>query len=176
MLVGTLVDVNVFHISAADLLAINEIVLKLPAFEAAVNASVMGGQPPPTTSVIINVMYDDDWTAHGTDPSGTTDSDRTRATSVKFDTMAFNGLFASPVRSPWCCTASAIDSACDQCVGACGVWFIQEGSPYYILPFVVWNFPYATDIYMANLGFTGTVLAPHAGMCPRDRPLCASPA
>ena len=44
ILVGTLVDMNTFHVSASDLLFVTDVVLHLPAFEAAVNASVLAGR------------------------------------------------------------------------------------------------------------------------------------
>ena len=39
----------------------------------------------------------------------------------------------------------------------------QAGTPQYVLKSVVWNFPHATSMYIANVGFRGTILAPHAG-------------
>ena len=32
----------------------------------------------------------------------------------------------------------------------------------YVLPYIVWNFPNATSMYMANVGFRGSILAPNA--------------
>ncbi len=96
-LVGTLLDVNVFRVSARDFLVLTEIKLRLPAFEAAVNASLHSGSPRPKTSVIINVMYDDDYTGYGVDPNGTIDASRTRAVTVTLDGFGMTGLFEAPV-------------------------------------------------------------------------------
>ena len=96
-LVGTLPDVNTFRVSAKDLARASTFVLKLPAFEAAVNASLQAGDPLPRTSVIINVLYDEDFTGYGADPSGTLDSSRPLAGTVALDGIALGGLFSAPV-------------------------------------------------------------------------------
>ena len=40
----------------------------------------------------------------------------------------------------------------------------------YVLPYIVWNFPNATSMYMANVGFRGSILAPNA--CTNELPYC----
>ena len=96
---GTLLDVNVFHVSASDLLIVTDIILKLPTYEAAVNSSIAHNKSLPTTSVIINVLYDVDYTGHGSDPNGTLDSSRTPAVTISLDGFGMSGLFAVTVRT-----------------------------------------------------------------------------
>jgi choice-of-anchor A domain-containing protein len=40
----------------------------------------------------------------------------------------------------------------------------QATSPYYVMPYVIWNFPNTKNITMANIGFRGSILAPDAGL------------
>ena len=39
----------------------------------------------------------------------------------------------------------------------------QASSPFYVLPYIIWNFPHAEDMYIARVGFRGSILAPKAG-------------
>lgn len=132
-LVGTRVDVNTFQISASDLLTATDIILKLPAFEAAVNASLQAHRTLPTTSVIINVLYENDYTGYGPDPNKTVASARKPVVSLFLNAFGMGGLFAE-----------------------------KASSPYYVLPNIVWNFPSAKSIVMARVGFRGSILAPNA--------------
>jgi choice-of-anchor A domain-containing protein len=100
-LVGTRVDVNVFRVSAADLVTMTEIVLTLPAYDEAKRLFELGQGPKPTTSVVINVLYDVDYTGFGTDPYGTDDADRTPAVNVYMEAFGTSGLLDSEVRSSW---------------------------------------------------------------------------
>jgi hypothetical protein len=93
------VDVNTFQISASDLLTATDIILKLPAFEAAVNASLQGHRTLPTTSVIINVLYENDYTGYGPDPNKTVASARKPAVSLFLSAFGMGGLFAEKVRA-----------------------------------------------------------------------------
>ena len=96
--VGTLPDVNTFRVSAKDLDRATNLVLTLPGFMAAVNDSRRTGAPLPKTSVVINVLYDEDFTAHGSDPNGTLDSTRPPARTVNLDAFGVSGLFSVAVR------------------------------------------------------------------------------
>jgi hypothetical protein len=78
-------------------LTVTEFILVLPGFQAAVNASLAAGAPLPTTSVIINVLFDQDYTGHGSDPNGTSDASRTLARNVSLDGFGMTGLFEQPV-------------------------------------------------------------------------------
>jgi hypothetical protein len=108
-LVGTLRDVNTFHVSSSDLVTATDIILSLPAFVAAVNASLRTGGPLPTTSIIINVLFDVDYTGYGPDPNKTTGTGRVPARTVVLDAFGMNGLFAERVS----CVVLAV------CVGPC---------------------------------------------------------
>jgi hypothetical protein len=101
-IVGNLPDANVFRVAASDLVGISEIVLSLPGFMAAVNQSIKAGTQPPSTSVIINVLYDKEYTGHGTDPNGTLSSTRALATRVSLRGFGMSGLFAEPVSDQAC--------------------------------------------------------------------------
>ncbi len=50
------------------------------------------------------------------------------------------------------------------------LWALQASSPYYVMPYVVWNFPNTKAIHMANAGFRGSILAPDAGAWPELPP------
>lgn len=100
--VGTLPDVNTFRVSAKDLDRATNFVLVLPAFVAAVNESLRTGKALPKTSVIINVLYDEDFTAHGMDPTGIPDRTRPLAETVNLDAFGVGGLFSVPVRARAC--------------------------------------------------------------------------
>lgn len=80
-LVGTRSDVNVFRIAASAWDTLQSIEVVLP------NAT-------PTTSVIINVLFDTDYTGAGSDPSGTTDANRTHATNVTMSAFDMFGTIA----------------------------------------------------------------------------------
>ena len=110
-LVGNLPDVNTFSVSASDLVGISDIVLTLPGFMGAVNQSIKAGKAPPATSVIINVVYDDDWTAFGSDPNNTLPSARAKATRIVFKGFGMSGLFAEPVS----CADSAVSCGVMSC-------------------------------------------------------------
>lgn len=73
---------NVFRISSKDLLYITEIILELPSYDSSV---------PPT--VIINVMYEDDYTGPYSDPNGVQDSERVEAQEVNMVAFGLTGLF-----------------------------------------------------------------------------------
>ena len=163
--VGTLPDVNTFRVSAKDLDRATNFVLTLPGFMGAVNESLRTGKPLPKTSVVINVLYDEDFTAHGSDPNGTLDSSRPIAKTVNLDAFGVGGLFSVPVR------ARARPLKCWMLFGASDVIFppcppspsiAQSTSPYYVLPYVIWNFPNTKTIRMINAGFRGSILAPDA--------------
>jgi choice-of-anchor A domain-containing protein len=79
-LVGTLTGLNVFRVSASDLLTITDISLELPRLTS-------------WTTVVINVMFDDDYTGPYRDPSGTADEDRTKATDINMVAFGKAGLF-----------------------------------------------------------------------------------
>ncbi len=160
--------------SAKDLILATDIVLKLPGFMAAVNASIAARRPLPTTSVIINVLYDVDYTGHGSDPNGTLPSNRTLARLVDLTGLGMSGLFAEPVwgsRKPKTQTLHKLSGHRTlvphdlDCFRPCPP-LAQATSPYYVLPYVVWNFPNTKNVTMANIGFRGSVLAPNAGVCP----------
>jgi hypothetical protein len=51
---------------------------------------------------VINVLYDEDFTAHGSDPNGTLDSSRPIAKTVNLDAFGVGGLFSVPVRARAC--------------------------------------------------------------------------
>ena len=116
ILVGTLADVNTFRVSATDLQIVSDIVIRLPAFEAAVNASIKNGTAPPKTSVIINVLYESDYTGFGVDPSGTPDSARVPATTVSLDSFGISGLF--DVEVSVCVSACVVGVVLGHVVGA----------------------------------------------------------
>jgi choice-of-anchor A domain-containing protein len=79
-LVGTLTGLNVFRLSASDLLTITDISLELPRLTS-------------WTTVVINVMFDDDYTGPFRDPSGILDGDRTKARDVHMVAFGKAGLF-----------------------------------------------------------------------------------
>ena len=115
---GNLPNVNTFHVSAKDLDIATDIVLKLPGFLAAVNESIKRGAALPTTSVIINVLYDVDYTGHGPDPNRTSPSNRTLARVVDLTGLGMSGLFAEPVRP---CSAEGDGRACGCALIAAGL-------------------------------------------------------
>ncbi len=113
---------------------------------------------------------------YGTDPNGTLDATRVPATNISLDGFGMNGLFAEPVGA--CAQPpslpppthtnqdpAALVAPLGMCAAAWGhcVPGLQASSPYYVLPYVLWNFPNAKNITMANVGFRGSVLAPGAG-------------
>ena len=81
-LVGTLPRVNVFRVSASDLLFVTDMILDLPNYT-----------PGDDMTVIVNVMFDDDYTGPYQDPSGRPDSNRTLATSINMVGLGVSGLF-----------------------------------------------------------------------------------
>ena len=111
-MVGTRLDVNTFHVSANDLLFVTEFILKLPAFEAAVNESLALGRPLPVTSIIINVLYETDYTGHGPDPNATLPGARVPARNVSLDGFGMTGLFEQAVGGvyAWCPSPHTADS------------------------------------------------------------------
>lgn len=118
-LVGTSPTSNVFRIALSDLMKLTEVELDLPAYV---------GHP---ITVIINIMYVDEYTGPYRDPNGTLDASKTPATNVTFPIHGFgiSGLFNEPA----------------------------------LVPFIIWNFPFATSIDMSHDGFRGSILAPEAG-------------
>ncbi len=90
---GTLPDVNTFRVSAKDLRRASNLTLALPGFVAAVKESLRTGKALPKTSVVINVLYDEDFT----DPSVMLDSSRSPATTVNLTSIRVSGLFSEPV-------------------------------------------------------------------------------
>ena len=79
-LVGTRSDVNVFRISSTDLDGARTINLNLPNRDA-------------NTTVIINVMYEHEYTGYGPDPNNIPDSAKTPATNIVYASKGMFGVF-----------------------------------------------------------------------------------
>lgn len=88
-LVGTSRRSNVFRVAANDLLYITDIILDIPAATA-----------NETVTVIINVMYEEDYTGPYADPSGTLDVDKVPAVSVNMVAFGLGGMFNDPTVVP----------------------------------------------------------------------------
>lgn len=78
---GTLPGLNVFHVSANDFYRATDMILDLKASNDS------------TTAVVINVLYDDDYTGPFTDPNGVLDADRTKAVDINMVAFGLSGMF-----------------------------------------------------------------------------------
>ncbi len=89
-LVGTSRSSNVFRVAANDLLLITEMILDVPM--PAANESV---------TVIINVMYEEEYTGPYADPNATVEADKVRAESVNMVAFGVGGMFNNPAIKPF---------------------------------------------------------------------------
>ena len=89
-LVGTSRSSNVFRVAANDLLLITEMILDVPM--PAANESV---------TVIINVMYEEEYTGPYADPNATVEADKVRAESVNMVAFGVGGMFNDPAIKPY---------------------------------------------------------------------------
>ena len=163
-LTGTRTDVNVFHISASDLLAVREIGLDLPliatldgSFPAADDADL---DIPP---VIINVLWDDAFTGIG--PGEGDFRDESEGAGISY--------FERALMCPALGTAAGVARDAEVLSGIpTPAWDVEIVSKGYVglfslakaAPRVIWNLPFSSKLTMERSNLVGSVLAPRADM------------
>jgi choice-of-anchor A domain-containing protein len=133
-LTGTRTDVNIFHLSASELAEVDEIELVLTNLPRNLTAATRP-KGAALPSVVINIMYDLAWTSHGPG-QGDWLGPSYNASLPRAYTVTFADL------------------------GLTGDFYYDPT----IASRIVWNMPYATNLYVHRIEVVGTILAPFANV------------